>query len=162
MYYSRATIDNLLGEHIAIRGHLELVVDLTRKWNTLLSSETSLETGTEKRQEVAEKRRGLIQAMGYFEDGLRTHHIHEDEVMPSLVGDLLMKAIRIEHLEMLKLFDKIDAVLINASLEVFLQKGSQVMQWIDDLSGLARAHSSREDGILHFLKRLPEETGVRE
>lgn len=100
--------------------------------------------------------------MGYLEDGLKDHHAHEDQVMPPLVGNLLMKAIWIEHGEMLKMMDEINSLVINASLEVFLKKGTYIMQLINDARRLASAHSTREDGMLLFLKKLPELTGEKD
>jgi hypothetical protein len=156
MYYSQATIDNLLEEHMAIRGHLNLVLSLTREWKAVLNLKEAILENPTRMQEVVEKRNGLRQAMGYLEDGLKNHHIHEDEVLPSLVGDLLMRAIRKEHNELLHRFNRIDEVLLNEKVETFFENGNETLQHIDDLCGHARAHSLREDGILYFLKRLPE------
>lgn len=159
MYYSQATIDNLLGEHVAIRGHLDLVMCLTREWKELLNSQKSILKSRTRLKSVVEKRNALKQAMGYLVDGLKGHHIHEDEVMPSLIGELLMKAIRIEHDEMLQMFNDIDSVVVNTSIEDFLEKGAEAMQRIDDICNLASTHSSKEDGILLLLKKVPELRG---
>jgi hypothetical protein len=156
MYYSQATVDNLLGEHAAIRGHLDLVIGLTREWKRFLRSYGPVSKSQKKLRDISEKRVSLIQAMGYLEDGLKNHHKHEDEVMPPLIGELLMRAIRIEHSEILEFFIKINSLLVNANLELFLEKGADVMNSIEELSSLASAHSSKEDGILFFLKKLPE------
>ncbi len=156
MYYSQASIDNLLEEHMAIRGHLNLVLSLIREWKALLNLKESILESPTRMQEVVEKKIGLRQAMGYLEDGLKNHHIHEDEVMPSLIGELLMRAIRKEHNELLHRFNQVDEVLLDEKVETFINKGAETLQHIDELCGQARAHSLREDGILYFLKRLPE------
>lgn len=155
MYYNRATIDTLIGEHVAIRGQMALVMKLTQEWKGLLTTRESILQSQSRLQSVIEKRNSLIQAMGYLEDGLKNHHVHEEEVFPSLIGELLIKSIRIEHAEMLKMFDDIDPLVTGASIEVFLEKGHEAMQWIDKLSRLASGHSLKEDGILYFLKKLP-------
>ncbi len=156
MYYSHVTIDSLIGEHVAIRGQMELIRGLTQDWGHLLDSKELVPQNQDQLQALMDKRSSLKQAMGYLEDGLKNHHAHEDEIMPPLAGSLLMKAIRIEHEEMLKMMDNINSLVINANLEVFLKKGADLIQLINDLRKFASIHSSREDGILFFLKRLPE------
>lgn len=156
MYNGQSTIDSLLGEHVAIRGQMQLLLALTREWEKLLESKESIFQNPEKLQALGEKFKSLKQALGYFEDGLKNHHQHEDQVMPPLVGNLLMKAIWLEHGETLKMSDRINSLVINNTLENFLKKGTYIMQLIDELAIFAGAHSSKEDGILLLLKKLPE------
>jgi hypothetical protein len=86
---------------------------------------------------------------------LRKHHLHEDEVFPGLIGEHLVQAIRMEHLETLKLLDEVNDRIVNDSIKDFLKEGPEVMRMIDDACSLAANHASREDGILYFLKKLP-------
>lgn len=156
MYQGQITIDSLRGEHIAIRGQMELVRGLTREWESLLTSAEPIKHGDEQYKTLTDKLASLRQAMGYLEDGLRNHHGHEAALMPPLVGDLLWKAIWLEHAEILKMMNEINSLVLKASLEAFLEKGTNTIQKIDDLRSFASAHSIREDGILLFLKKLPE------
>jgi hypothetical protein len=156
MYHSLVTIDSLIGEHVAIRGQMELVRGITQEWEELLTSRESLQQSPDRLQTLEEKRSGLKQAMGYLEDGLKNHHAHEDKVMPDLVGNLLMKAIRIEHVEMVKMMNEINSLVVNESLGVFLEKGNYIMQLINNMRNVASSHSTKEDGMLIFLKKLPE------
>ena len=159
----RATINILLGEHKAIRGHLDQIRGLAREWDGLLAPRECPVPGPGKAglspaklKLMQEKRSNLSQAIGYLEDGLRNHHIHEDEVMSHLLGDLLMKSIRFEHAEMMEKISKINAIILIQNLESFLERGASAMQMINELCDYARSHSTREDGILQFLKKLPE------
>ena len=156
MYQGRVTIDSLISEHVAIRGHMEYLRGLTREWERLLTSKGPIKNGGEQDKALTDKLANLRQAMGYLEDGLRNHHSHEATIMPPLVGDLLWKAIWLEHSEMLKMTNEIKSLVLNASLEAFLDKGTYTMQKIEDLRSFASTHSIREDGILLFLKKLPE------
>jgi hypothetical protein len=88
MHYSQVTIKGLLEEHKAIRGHLNTVLEITGNWKNRLSSQEDMQQSANKIQDISDIRAGLRLAMGYLEDGLKKHHIHEDKVMPSLVGDL--------------------------------------------------------------------------
>jgi hypothetical protein len=155
MYQSKVTIDSLIGEHIAIRGHMEMIRASTREWEQLLGSGERVLQDRAQLQILADKLASLRQAMSYLEDGLRNHHAHEAELMPSLIGNLLWKAISLEHDEMLKMMDEINSLILNPGLEVFLENGTRTMQKIDTLRGFASAHSIKEDGILLFLKKLP-------
>ena len=155
MNESQVTVDNLLGEHAAIRAHLNIVRGLTRDWKTLLDQKESILRNPEELQAVNEKRSNLRQAMAYLQDGLRKHHIHEDEVFPQLIGNPLMEAIRMEHVETLKMLEAVNDRIVNDNIGDFLREGSEVMRMIDEAASLAINHASREDGILYFLKKLP-------
>jgi hypothetical protein len=159
MFERMPTIEGLMNEHSAIRGQMELVRDLIREWDQLLNPQENTLKSAEKLSVVTAKRRSLVQAIGYLEDGLKNHHSHEERVMPPLVGDLLWKAIRLEHDEMLESVDVIDSLLVNTSIESFIDKGCQIVQSIDDLVRVISSHSIREDEILYFLKKLPELRG---
>ena len=152
--YSQSTINSLLGEHKAIRGHLNMVLEITSAWKAKLASRKTARISQDEQSEFSDKQAGLRQAMADLEDGLKNHHAHEDEVMPLLVGDLIMKAIRMEHNEMLERFSRIDQVLLD-NLDVVLEKGRDTLEQIEELVHFVRTHSTREDGILHLLEELP-------
>jgi hypothetical protein len=159
MYDRSPTVESLMNEHSAIRGHMELVQELIKEWDQLFDPQEGVLKNPDKLRAVGAKRRSLVQAMGYLEDGLKNHHLHEDNVMPPLVGDLLWQAIRLEHGEMLEYLDKIDGLLLNAGIEAFVEKGPQIMQSIGAMVRMISSHSVREDGILYFLKKLPDLKG---
>jgi hypothetical protein len=155
MNEGQISIDSLLGEHAALRAHLNLVRGLTREWKLLLDQKISILQSPDKLEFITVKRANLRQAMGYLDDGLKQHHNHEDLVFAPLIGNPLMESIKLEHVEMLKLLENVNNSIINDNIERFLSKGLQIMQTIDEICDLSGSHSSREDGILHFLKKLP-------
>jgi hypothetical protein len=159
MYDRSPTIESLMNEHSAIRGHMELVHELIKEWDKLLESREAVLKSPDKMRTVTAKRRSLVQAMGYLEEGLKNHHQHEDNVMPPLVGDLLWRAIRLEHTEMLEQLDKIDSLLLNSGIESFVEKGEEIMQSIAGMVRVISSHSVREDGMLYFLRKLPDLKG---
>jgi hypothetical protein len=155
MSESQVTVDTLLGEHAAIRAHLNIVSGLTRDWKNLLDQRENILQSPDELRSVGEKRSNLRQAMAHLDDGLKKHHIHEDSVFPSLIGEMLMEAIRMEHVEILKLMEKVNYRIANDRIDYFLREGSEVMRMIDEASTLSSSHATREDGILYFLKKLP-------
>ena len=155
MNEAQVTIDTLLGEHAAIRAHVNIVRGLTRDWKTLLDRRDSILTSPDELRATDEKRSNLRQAMAYLDDGLKKHHVHEDSIFPLLIGEMLLEAIKMEHNEILKFLEKVNYRIINDNITDFLKEGAEVMRMIDEVCGLSAAHASREDGILYFLKKLP-------
>jgi hypothetical protein len=155
MNESLITIDTLLGEHAAIRAHLNILSGLTRDWKNWLEQSDPIFQSPDKLRATDEKRSNLRQAMAYLDDGLKKHHGHEDSIFPRLIGEILLEAIKLEHIEVLKLLEKANYRIINDNGEDFLREGHEVMRVIDEVCDLAAAHALREDGILYFLKKLP-------
>jgi hemerythrin len=156
VFHRQVTIDSLIGEHIAIRGHLELIRGLNRDREKLLVSAKPTQQDYGRFKVLEDKLASLRQAMAHLEDGLKDHHHHEEDVMPPLVGELLMKAIQIEHSETLQTMGEIRSQVASTNPEDFLEKGTNLIQRIDELCSFATSHSLKEDGILLFLKKLPE------
>jgi hypothetical protein len=155
MNESQVTIDTLLGEHAAIRAHLNIVRGLTRDWKSLLDRRDSILKSPDELRAIDEKRSNLRQAMAYLDDGLKKHHAHEDAVFPLLIGDLLLEAIKLEHNEILKMLEQVNYRIIIDNIADFIKEGPDLMRMIDEVCVLSGSHASREDGILYFLKRLP-------
>lgn len=107
------TINSLLGEHAALRAHLNLIRSLTREWKTTLEQERSVLHSPDNLRSVTEGLSNLRQAMGYLDDGLKHHHEHENLIFFPFIGNLLTEAIKIEHVEMLKLLEHVNSSIIN-------------------------------------------------
>ena len=147
------TVESLMNEHEAIRGHNRQVRESVKNLDSLLTQYELLDGKPEYLSAIDEKRAGLKIAMGYLEDGLRTHHEHEEQVMPPLVGKLIMQAIRKEHAEMLAQFAKINP-LLNNDTQSFLKNAAYIKKTVvEDICESSSVHSLREDGILYFLKK---------
>ena len=143
-----STVESLLNEHEAIRGHMKQVRE----------SVNNLESLPQHILAAKDKRENLKQAIGYLEDGLRTHHQHEDAVMPQLVGELIMQAIRLEHSYQLVMFKKISPALNDNNIDHFLSQLVPLKTNIENLCQATSLHSLREDGILHFLRKVPQQS----
>lgn len=151
-----STVESLMNEHEAIRGHMRQVRESVKGLESLLNRADALHHRPEFLDSVNQKKNDLKQAMGYMEDGLKNHHLHEEAVMPQLVGELIMKAIRLEHTEQYKKFDRLNPLLMSSDLQQFLEKAAYIKEEVEDICQSASLHSIREDGILYFLREVPE------
>ena len=148
-----STVESLMNEHEGIRGHTRQVLKSLQDLDTLLTTPAVHSRRPEYLDAVDEKRSNLRQAMGYMEDGLKFHHLHEEEVMPALIGDLLMKAIRSEHEEQYVQFTRLNPLLLENDPQRFLDNVTHIKGKIKEICRDASIHSTREDGILYFLKK---------
>ncbi len=155
-----STVQSLLNEHEAIRGHMQQVRGSVKDLESILNQEAKRRNHSEYLAVVTGKQQALKQTWGYLEDGLRMHHAHEDNVMPPLVGDLIMQGIRLEHDEQLRQFNKINPALQDSDVQQFLDKILYIKKTVEDICQSASLHSIREDGILHFLREAPESSGA--
>ena len=148
-----STVESLMNEHEAIRGHTRQVLKSLQDLDLLLTTPAAHYRRPEYLEAVNEKRNVLRQAMGYLEDGLKFHHLHEEEVMPALIGDLLMKAIRAEHQDQYVQFTRLNPLLLETDPQRFLDNATFIKDKIEEICRDASIHSTREDGILYFLKK---------
>ena len=95
------TIITLIQEHEAIQGHMRSVASTAGNWTGMEWDDLANLTH-EQLQALNAKCLAIKQTMAYLEDGLKQHWEHEDKVLPELIGDRLMKSIKIEHDEIVK------------------------------------------------------------
>jgi hypothetical protein len=95
----------------------------------------------------------LKHAMDYLDEGLQNHQSEEEDILPTLIGNILIEAIRIEHLEMLNQLHEIKDDLTNMNTEDFLRNSSRLKAAIDNLCQLINSNTSEEDVILRMLRR---------
>ncbi len=155
-----STVESLLNEHEAIRGHMKQVRDSVKNLESILGREEALGSRSAYLTAVTAKQQDLKQTWGYLEDGLRIHHAHEENVMPPLVGELIWQGIKSEHDEQIRQFKKINPALQDSDVQQFLDQLSYIKKTVEDICQAASLHSIREDGILYFLKEAPESSGT--
>jgi len=102
----------------------------------------------------------LRQAVGVVNEGLRRHYGYEEQYLPPVFGDTLMKALVFEHNEVR---GKLSAFLtsINTDVAGMSQEGlltyrSSIQQGIGDLMQSIEAHASREEVVLRMIARALE------
>ena len=140
-------IDNLIGEHAAIAGHMKTVCGLLEGWDDVVDPES------EPPEVLNQKHLNLKNTMAYLVEGLKEHHAHEQEVMPVLIGTPLFDAIEKEHGEMLKQLEEINFILVNVDKQGFALNGAYLKLTIDNLCRLIGVHITNEEVILQLLKK---------
>ncbi len=106
----------------------------------------------------AEKQEKLQQAIGLLGDGLKSHFDYEEKYLPPILGELFMRALILEHREVLREYDEAEAAVTNARLEglsreELIDRESDMHQLVDDLCQAGEKHAAREEVMLEMLQR---------
>jgi hypothetical protein len=158
-----AVITRAISEHHAIRGHIKLAGDTVNDIEALFTlkrtqsgwSQTSVTN-------LIEKQNQLLQTISFLEEGLNNHFGFEEEALPPLFGELLMKAILYEHNEISGQIESAKATLSNIKLEgleqrELLSQKSEVQRIINRLCQAVEEHAQHEETILKMMKKPLEE-----
>ena len=164
-------ITRVIDEHQVIRKHVKLVGDSVpdrEALGRLRRTRTEWVSGQPEVEATAEKLKKLQQTLGFLDEGLKNHFALEEQDLPSLCGDLLMRAIFIEHGDIIKKIDQARSVVADAKLEgvseeELMSQQSQIQHTIGDLLHLVEEHASKEEQILKMMQRaLGEKTQKRD
>jgi hypothetical protein len=149
-------IDNLIHDHEALRGHIQLLKQSAGKWRAMLDSH-GLNESSNNLQMITEKRRTFIQALGYLKDGLEDLHRHEEEVI-SVLGIRVLRPIQSAHIQITRKIAEIESLIINLRPDQVSFHVEELATAIDALCAAIREHSLVEDGLLSSWRiRLTQE-----
>ncbi len=160
-----AIINRIITWHQTIREHTKLVGESVSDREALMALEREHSDWIPGRVEIlAEKQKNLQRAMSFLDDGLKNHFAYEEKVLPPLLGKLFMRALILDHREILKEINEDKGVVTDTkpeglSREELLFKESQMQQMIDNLSQLVEEHCIKEETILEMLRRALEDEG---
>jgi len=160
-----AIINRVIEEHQAIRQYVKLAGDSVSDWEALSSLERARADWIPGRLEIlSEKQKRLQQTMSALEEGLKNHFAFEEKALPPLLGELLARALILEHQEIKKEIDKAKSITAEAKLEglsrdELLSKESNIQQMVDSICQLVEEHATREETILAMMQRALEEKG---
>lgn len=153
------TITKLKEEHERIVRHVKLVGDSLSDAEAVKSLQGARADWIPGRQEVlAEKQRRLQRTLESLDEGLRNHFALEETELPAVFGDLLMRALTLEHQDVIEALEHAKSTLLITDLqgltrEQLLSQDSQVQQTIDHLTHLIEDHASKEEAMLDMLQR---------
>jgi hypothetical protein len=158
-----AVITRVISEHHAIRHHVKLAGDAVNDIEALFTLQRTRAGWSQGSiAALVEKRDQLVQTTSFLEEGLKNHFAMEEEALPPLFGQLLMKAILYEHRGISRLIESAKATLNNVKPELvdqreLLTQKSRVQETIDLLCQVVEEHANHEETILNMMKKALEE-----
>ena len=160
-----AIINRVIEEHQTIRQHVKLVGDSVSDEEALASLERARADWIPGRPEIlSEKQKRLQQTMSALDEGLKNHFAFEEKTLPPLLGELLMRALTLEHQEIKEKLGEAKSIAADTRLgelsrDELLSKESHMQQMVDSICQLVEEHATREEIILTVIQRALEEKG---
>ena len=154
-----AVVNRIIEWHQTIRGHVKLVGDSISDREALLTvAQTSPEWIPGQLESLDEKQKKLQQAVSLLEDGLSNHFDFEEKALPTLLGELFMKALRLEHQEVRDTIGRVKTMAVemktgDMSRDELLTQEAEIQQAIGDMCQLIEEHANREEAMLDMLRR---------
>ena len=111
---------------------------------------------------LSEKQKQLEQAMSFLDEGLKNHFSFEEKALAPLFGEVLMRALMLEHRNISKEIDQAKAIFADTKLEglsreELLSQKSHIQQRVSHICQIVEQHASSEEVILKMIKRALEE-----
>lgn len=153
------TITRVISEHSKVTKHIKLAGDTMNDIDALFTlQKTQYKSGWSMTSdtELIKKRDQLLQTINLLKDGLKNHFGYEEEVLPLLFGELLMKAILREHHEILGQIENAETTLINLEgqdQDELFSKELVVLQIIKNLCQTVEDHKNDEETALNMMKK---------
>jgi len=145
-------------EHLNIRGNIKLIGDSVADAEaTSLLRKLRSEWSSSEKKLLLEKQNMLRQAFATLDEGLQNHFAFEAQYIPQFIGELLMRALILEHHEIEEQIEAAKSMSLNMELENPMMREAQVHQTIDDLYSQIERHIDKEEIILKML-----ETGLKD
>ena len=158
-------VKRTIEEHHNIKGHLKLVGDSVSDLEALLSLQKARPDWIlSSQQELAEKKNNMLQTLSSLEEGLKNHFASEEKFLPPLFGELLMKALVLEHKRIKRQLEEAKSLVNKTKLEglsqkELLAKKSQIQQQLESILQLVEEHAATEETILKMLEKALEDKG---
>ena len=158
-----AVISRIRDEHHNLRGHVKLVGDSISDREAISSLQGAHADWIPGRMEIlSEKQKILQRTLGSLDEGLRNHFAFEEEALPPLLGELFMRALILDHREIVKQIDEAKSIAADVRVEgsnreELLSQESRIQRVIDGISHLVEDHATREETLLEMVERALRE-----
>lgn len=163
MLDNMAIIGRIRDAHQTLRGHIKLVGDSISDEEAVSSLRGAHSDWIPGRPEIlAEKQKKLQRTLGFLAEGLTNHFAFEEEVLPPLLGELLMRALILDHREINREIDEAKLIVAATQLgelsrEELLSRESHIQRVINSINRQVEDHATREEAILDMLERVLRE-----
>ena len=113
-----AAIIKAISEHHALRKHVRLAGDVVTDIEALFTLQKAYSEWTQSpTQALIAKQNQLQEVLILLEQGLKTHFAFEEEALSPLFGELLMRAIMVEHRSIARQIEDAKVMLASTKLE---------------------------------------------
>ena len=163
----KAIIKQVAGEHQIILSDMKLAGETINDREAIITLEQTRSNWIPGQVDViARKRDEVLEILGKLVQGLERHYVFEEDVMPPLLGKLLMKTIRLEHRELKTQFSRVIKAITGIKLEgigreELLAREWQMRDMIEDIRRHKEEHLAREEAILNLLHKAFQEEITR-
>ncbi len=155
---AKAIINKIFDEHYKIRDNIKLAGDslndveasfaLSKAYSGWAQSQAS---------ELATRKDSLIASISALEQGLNTHFGYEENYLPPLFGEFLMKALLHEHNEVRRKIESCKQIIagidINAGdSQQLLSRKTAVQEEVNHLLQAVEEHASHEETVLLMIR----------
>lgn len=155
-------IKKVADEHDAIKGNIKLVGDTITDGEAKRTLEKLRSEWIPGQLDVLSTRMEKLKgALAALKAGLDNHFAFEEESFPPILGDILMKALLIEHKQIKqeigdaqKLLDEVN--LEGLKREEVIAKEMQVQQVITRIMHIIENHADKEETIMEMLRKALE------
>lgn len=157
-----AVVRNIIEAHQTIRRHVRLAGESVSDRESLNVIEQARSGWVPARLDIlSEKLQKLQQTMSMLADGLNNHFRYEEEFLPPVFGEFLMRALLLEHEEVRRELAQAKQIVADASLEglsreQLLATELKLQQVVNSVSHVIEDHAFREEVVLGMLERALE------
>jgi len=150
-------------EHQAISESLKLVGDSVTDGEALRSLRGARRDWVPGRLEILGKKlEKLQQTLSHLAEGLRNHFAFEEDNLPPLCGDLLMKAILIDHQKIRKKLDEAISIVFNTKLDSLSEEEltslePHIKEAVDNVLSVVGEHARKEQVVLEMMRAVLED-----
>jgi len=155
-------IEKAIEEHHRIRENLKHAGDSVTDIEALFALNKEYARWSQSSvKELKDKQGQLLKAVSTLEQGLTRHFGFEEKALPPLLGEVLMRTITQEHVEIAGLLDKAKASLRDSALEgldqrELLTRKAEIQANIHYIVEAVEEHARHEETILGMIKKALE------
>jgi hypothetical protein len=160
-------INKVMDQHKVLLGQINSISETMSDKDALLQlDKAQAELSVNFRRSLAERRASLVESLNAIEKGLKNHYDFEEEMLPPLLGKLLIEALTIEHKNLIAQMQKVISKIGKIKLEG-LNHESEISQeaimrkLLNTLRDKKLDHQKREEAILLTLQSICQEKAKR-
>jgi hemerythrin len=153
-----ATVRRIIEEHHKIRSDVMQVGESANDLAAVFSLQRAYSTWSQSSLDaLAQKQDKLKETISLMAEGLDRHFSFEEEYLPPIFGEILMRALLLEHREIRRKLAEIKSA-VNTRLEglgqrELLAQRTHIQHVVGDIRQVIEEHASREEVILGMMER---------